>query len=63
MRKKLLLVAALVAAVLCSAIWFVSCKKPQEDSHAHDFKVVSTVEATCTTEGVTNYKCDCGEIK
>lgn len=49
MRKKLLLVAVLVAAVLCSAIWFVSCKKPQEDSHTHDFKVVSTVEATCTT--------------
>ena len=63
MRKKLLLVAVLVAAVLCSAIWFVSCKKPQEDSHTHDFKVVSTVEATCTTEGVTNYKCDCGETK
>lgn len=43
-------------------IMFISltgCKK----EHEHDFKVHQKVEATCTAQGYTTYKCECGESK
>jgi hypothetical protein len=36
--------------------------KPEtETTHVHNYVVVSTVKATCTTKGYSTYKCECGD--
>ncbi|MBR3150070.1 MAG: fibronectin type III domain-containing protein [Eubacterium sp.] len=42
---------------------FVAQWKVDMSTHKHDFKLASTVDATCTQDGAKEYSCFCGEKK
>lgn len=57
MKKQIRKVLPLLIIVLCVCI-LNSCKKNQgNDEHVHDIKVNQVIDATCTSEGYTIYKC------
>lgn len=62
MKKQIRKVLPLLIIVLCVCI-LNSCKKNQGNDdenvqeHVHDIKVNQVIDATCTSEGYTIYKC------
>ena len=57
MKKKFLLAVLCAIGALCCAVGLSACTEP-----AHDHSYVQTVvEPTCTEQGYTLYKCNCGE--
>lgn len=56
MKGRLLFLIILI--LFCATL--TSCTKKADDVHLHDY-TVTTIEATCTTNGYVLYKCSCGD--